>query len=1014
MNIKFEQWIDTQLGKDIWEKKYRFENETFEEWLDRISNGNQELKQLILEKKFLFGGRILANRNLYKKGKKITYSNCYVITPPEDNLESIFDTAKKLARTYSYGGGCGVDISKLAPKGAKINNAAKETSGAISFMDLYNLTTELIGQAGRRGALMISISDKHPDLLEFIDIKTNLDKVTKANISIRITDDFMKAIINDEDWTLEYIRPESGETIKKTLKAKEIYKKIIVNNWDYAEPGALYWDRIKNWTLLSEDSEFEFAGTNPCIPLGEYVLTPEGFKKIEDVRNKIILQGKEYHASDMFKTGHKEVFEVELENGIVVKMTDNHKILTPEGDKELRELTIGSKVVMDYTPIYDYQINNKDEYEKGINAGLLLKEENIITSNYDKIITNITDETKEFKLGFLKALFNHTATLYSINKDFLSMVQRLLIEFGIYSNLVKDNKSTIYKLEINDIEFKNIDNLIEYKNISLKNKEDYKREQKIKNIRSIGYMDVYDINVDIVHHFNLNGIIVHNCAEEPLPAGGSCLLGSINLSEFVKNPFTKNAYFDFEEFKKAVEISVKALNEVLLEGLPLHPLQEQRDSVHNWRQMGLGVMGIADMLIKLGIRYGSDEAIEICDKIGFIMADTAIATSARIAAKQGTYPKYKKEAIFKSEYFLTNTTEETRKLVEKYGLAHSQLLTIAPTGSLSTMLGISGGIEPIFNISYTRKTESLHGKEVYYKVYTPIVQQYMEINNITKEEDLPDFFVTAMTLNWKERIDMQAIWQQHIDASISSTVNIPEHITVEEVEDLYIYAWKKGLKGATIYRDNCKRSGILLNTTTNINNKEDKSLQRGDWEPLPEDIIYYKRKIYIGCGKLNLFIGYSPSKEKICDMYVVRSGQGGCEKNLQGMVIAMSGMLRLGGDLHNIEKAFEGMGACNSFVAQRVKGQKLSAGSSCGNAILNEIKSFMNEIKKEQSIPSLIMPKKENENNDFLSKEEREFLNKYGEISFSLRYKKCPFCGTELAQQEGCMTCQNCGWTKCS
>lgn len=125
----------------------------------------------------------------------------------------------------------------------------------------------------------------------------------------------------------------------------------------------------------------------------------------------------------------------------------------------------------------------------------------------------------------------------------------------------------------------------------------------------------------------------------------------------------------------------------------------------------------------------------------------------------------------------------------------------------------------------------------------------------------------------------------------------------------------------------------------------------------------------------------------------------------------MSGMLRLGGDLYNIEKAFEGMGACNSFVAQRVKGQKLSQGSSCGSAILNEIRKFMNE----QSITTLTTTEKEKQGtNDFLTKEEKEFLSKYGEISFSYKFKKCPMCGTELANQEGCMTCQNCGWTKCS
>lgn len=181
-----KDWLgnDNKLGIDIWEKKYQYNNETFDMWLDRVSSGDKELRQLIVEKKFLFGGRILSNRGLNKDGLKISYSNCYVLTPPEDNIESIFECASKLARTFSYGGGCGIDISKLAPRGAKVNNTAKETSGAVSFMDLYSMVTGLIGQNGRRGALMLSIDCSHPDIEEFIEIKSDLDKITKANISI--------------------------------------------------------------------------------------------------------------------------------------------------------------------------------------------------------------------------------------------------------------------------------------------------------------------------------------------------------------------------------------------------------------------------------------------------------------------------------------------------------------------------------------------------------------------------------------------------------------------------------------------------------------------------------------------------------------------------------------------------------------------------------------------------------------------------------------------------------------
>ena len=149
-----EEWLgNNQLSLDIWSKKYRYKDESFEQWLDRVSGNNSEIKRLIREKKFLFGGRILANRGLNKLRKKITLSNCYVIPAPEDNIESIFDTASKLARTYSYGGGCGIDVSKLRPKGAKVNNAASSTSGTTSFMDFFSYVTGLIGQEGRRGRL---------------------------------------------------------------------------------------------------------------------------------------------------------------------------------------------------------------------------------------------------------------------------------------------------------------------------------------------------------------------------------------------------------------------------------------------------------------------------------------------------------------------------------------------------------------------------------------------------------------------------------------------------------------------------------------------------------------------------------------------------------------------------------------------------------------------------------------------------------------------------------------------
>lgn len=155
--IRRKPWDMNELQQSIWTNKYQFNNETFDEWVERVSNGNKDVAKLIRERKFLFGGRILANRGLHKlSSKKVTYSNCYVLPSPEDSIESIFKTASQMARTFSYSGGVGINISKLRPRDAKVNNAAITTTGACSFMELYSMVTGLICQNGRRGMFRCS------------------------------------------------------------------------------------------------------------------------------------------------------------------------------------------------------------------------------------------------------------------------------------------------------------------------------------------------------------------------------------------------------------------------------------------------------------------------------------------------------------------------------------------------------------------------------------------------------------------------------------------------------------------------------------------------------------------------------------------------------------------------------------------------------------------------------------------------------------------------------------------
>ncbi len=775
MNEKDWLGVDNQLAIDIWNKKYKFENETFEEWLERISGGNEELKKLIIEKRFLFGGRILANRGLQNYGKKVTYSNCYVLAIEEDSIESIYKTCADLARTFSYGGGVGIDISPLRAKDMAVHNAAKTTTGAVSFMNTFSNVSEVIGQNGRRGALMLSIDCHHPDLEEFINIKNDLNAVTKANISVRITDDFMDAVMKDLPWELSF-ETEAGDKLVKEVNAKELFKLLAKNNWDMAEPGILFWDNIENYNLLSNDPEFKYAGVNPC-------------------------------------------------------------------------------------------------------------------------------------------------------------------------------------------------------------------------------------------------------AEEPLPNGGSCLLGSFNLSAYV----LENKEFDFARFENDIHVIVKAMNDVLDEGLPLHPLEVQRRTVHDYRQIGIGIMGIADMLIKMDIKYDSAEALQICNEIGFVLADESLYASAMLAKEYGAFPKCNKEAILSSEFLKANASESTINVIKEYGLRNSQLLTIAPTGTLSTMLGISGGIEPIFSFSYTRKTQSLHGEDVFYKVFTPIAKEYMEKHGIENEEDLPDIFVSAQTINPFMRVKMQGIWQKHIDASISSTVNLPNHATVDEVFDLYVEAWKNGLKGMTIFRDGCARMGVLTlepkkeekpkeeekpkNEPKQLNNllpQMNNNLKFGDTIMPSDNLIGLKKTIKSGCGTMHVNAYFDEDTGELREVFLSKGSKGGCLAFTNAVSRLISLLARKGAPLEEIVDQLNSVVVCPSYAAARAAGKEVSPGSSCAASIA---KALLEMQAKFQALFVADDDDDEDQHEKKAVKINKEQIKK--EVQ-GPEYAVCPECGEKsLMYSGGCNSCTNCGFTKC-
>lgn len=421
--------------------------------------------------------------------------------------------------------------------------------------------------------------------------------------------------------------------------------------------------------------------------------------------------------------------------------------------------------------------------------------------------------------------------------------------------------------------------------------------------------------------------------------------------------------------------------------MPKHPLKEQRDSVKDWRQIGLGIFGLADALIKMQIKYGND-SISFIHQMGEVLINESLFQSAILAKDFGTYPKYN-ELVLKSDFFkfVTTSRPDVVEVVKKYGLRNSQLLTCAPTGSLASLLNTSGSAESIFATSYNRRTMSLHDKETTYKVYPKIIKEF--IDKGYTEDNLPEYIVTAHEIPYKERIAVQAALNKWIDASISSTCNVPESISVEEIADLYTHAWKLGCKGVTIWRDNCKRAAIL--TTSSESKPVEPSIKFNSISPVSRKKIgttmgatHCKK---CACG--TLYITTNLDKDgNLVEVFSHTSKGGICQANLNAVTRMISLNLRSGVTIDEVVDQLKGI-HCPACQMVKAKGGTVD-GLSCPDIMSRTIKEF---TTSGWSV-----------------------CQKYDEDEHPKKHEGpvCPECGEPVIATSGCVQCNSCGWSKCS
>lgn len=537
----------------------------------------------------------------------VSLANCFAIGQPYDSYGGICLKDQEMAQIMKRRGGVGIDISTIRPSGTRVRNSARTSDGIRVFMERYSNTTKEVAQGGRRGALMMGIDCRHPDIDVFINIKRDLNKVTGANISVKWSDDFLQAVVDDKPFTLRFPVdvPIEKATVTRIVKARDIWNQFIQAAWESGEPGCLFWDRIINQSI-----------------------------------------------SDCYA----------------------------------------------------------------------------------------------------------------------------------------------------DVGFKTI--------------------------------------------------ITNPCGELPLSAYGACILFTLNLTGFVVDAFKAKARIDWKLFDKHVRIGLRLADDMIeLEMEKVKQILDKIDSdpeptiikrterelwegiLRNYekgRRVGLGVTGLADMLAMLNVKYGSDESLQVVDKLFATLQITIYDEDAELAKDRGHFPCWDWEKE-KDNHYIVQLPVDVRDKIEKYGRRNIGCMTIAPTGTTSLLTQTSSGVEPVFRVAYTRNKKLTPDEEaqgikhdyvdndgikwVSFDVIHSGAKKWMEVTGLTDLKESPYFEADANTISWKSRVQMQSVIQKYIDHSISSTVNLPNNATQQEVSEIYLEGWKSGCKGITLYRDGC-RKGVLSDDKT--------------------------------------------------------------------------------------------------------------------------------------------------------------------------------------------------------
>ena len=886
---------------------------------------------------------------LMNAGRELQQLSACFVLPVEDSLESIFDEVKQTALIHQSGGGTGFSFSRLPPEGDLVGSTGGVASGPVSFIRAFDTATEVIKQGGtRRGANMGILDVTHPDILKFIRAKEDGLHLNNFNLSVSVTADFMKRVKAGRDYDL--VNPRTGKATGQ-LNAKHVFELISELAWQTGDPGILFMDRINRDNPNPQLGEIE--STNPCVTGDTLVMTLEGPRTAESLVGRpqvLLVDGKAHETGPQgfFSAGTKPVVRITTKSGRSLKLTADHLVARAK-----------------YEP---YSSEPKRHWAK---AGELSPGDRL--SLHDHVETHMgkeeTRHQREARDSHARAFGNENIVI-NPRKDNPEIYLR------------HEEAKKFYLRQLAEIVLQAKPESIQRKPIT----------DQVESVEPAGEREVYDVQVPGVNVFDANGFYVHNCGELPMLPHESCNLASVNLARMVKYE-DGSAAIDWERLDRTVRTAVHLLDNVI--DMNRYPIPEIEEMSRKTRRIGVGVMGLADLLIHLGVRYDSEEGLQAAEDVMRHLQDETHRASSELAERRGSFPAWE-GSIYNGE--------------EPVPMRNSAPTTIAPTGSISIIAGASGGIEPLFALSYvrnvmdnTRLVETNPCFEAVAKAggfYSEELAEQLAGRGSLETLDVPgwvkEVFRTAHDISPEWHVRMQAAVQKHVDNSVSKTVNFPHDAAAADVAQAYMLAYELGCKGITAYRDGSKSGQVLVSGQAPV-----PSGVQGDWLPAtdhwtlsehsprerPRRIQGITERVRTGHGNMYVTVNFDDA-DKPFEVFGALGKSGGCDSaQLEAVSRLASLALRSGIGPENVIEQLRGITCCPIWD----NGVQVN---SSPDAVALALERSLRNGEEGPAAPGGSPP-------------DRTAVNGRSQAG------KCPECNAPVIFEEGCLMCRSCGWNRC-